>query len=163
MAFNMNSGEILSSFVAPIATAVGVILVFFQLRQANEQAATNFEDSLVQQYRGIIKNIPVEAMLWKDVPPEKYVDSLGDFYHYIDLCNEQTFLRMENKVQAHTWINWRDGIKSHLSRPAFKAAWDDIKQHSGKSFEELRRLEKSGFQDDPIQWSKGSKKRFFKF
>lgn len=156
------TSEFLSLFVAPFATAVSVILVFLQLKQANKQAATEFEDSLVQQYREIIKNIPVEAMLRKGIPPEKYLDSLSDIYHYIDLCNEQTFLRMENKVQAHTWENWRSGIQSHLSKPAFKEAWDYIKQHSDGSFSELRKLEDSGFNADPIEWKSNSKKWRFR-
>ena len=72
--------------------------------------------------------------------------------HYIDLTNEQIFLRQYNRVSAKTWENWRDGIKSNLARPAFKRAWNEIKLRVPKSFEELRRLEKVDFKDDPLKW-----------
>lgn len=74
------------------------------------------------------------------------------FYHYIDLSNEQIFLRQHGRVSAETWENWRGGIKSNLSRPAFKQAWKEIGGRAHDIFDELRRLEKSGYQDDPFRW-----------
>lgn len=77
---------------------------------------------------------------------------LDDFYHYIDLTNEQVFLRIQGRVTAATWRNWREGIEGHLSRPAFQRAWEEIKLRAPESFTELRRLCASDFREDPKSW-----------
>jgi hypothetical protein len=82
---------------------------------------------------------------------EEHERALDEFYHYIDLSNEQVFLRQRKRISAATWLNWRDGIRSNLDRPAFARAWQEIKERSG-NFAELRRLEAEGFQSDPAEW-----------
>lgn len=155
----MNLSDILSSFLAPIATAVGVVFAAFQLWQSSKQAVTTFEDGLVQQYREIIKNIPIDALLGEEIVYGKYMSALEHFYRYIDLCNEQIFLRQEGRVRESTWKNWQEGIHSNLSRPAFKEAWKEIKSRSHEaSFTELKRLEECGFSADPAKWNLGRRK-----
>jgi hypothetical protein len=73
-------------------------------------------------------------------------------YFYIDLCNEQVFLRQNRRVCGATWVFWQDGIRSNLGRPAFKKAWEDFKLAAPNSFRELRQLEKTDFKDDPASW-----------
>jgi hypothetical protein len=68
------------------------------------------------------------------------------------LTNEQIFLRQVGRVRKNTWQNWRDGIKSNLSRPTFHRAWEEIKARSNGSFQELRRLERENFKSDPANW-----------
>lgn len=142
-----------------IATAVGVIIATVgvfgtreQIRLSREQARTQFEDDLVREYRELSRELPVEALLGEDLSNEKYRSALLTFYHYIDLSNEQIFLRQQGRVSAETWENWREGIKSNLSRPAFKRAWSEIGDRTHDIFDELRRLEKGGYEEDPFRW-----------
>jgi len=121
---------------------------------SKQQSVTSFEDDLAKQYRDIAHRIPVEALLGRQLSDEEYTQTLAWFYQYIDLSNEETFLRQKGRVRPGTWENWCAGIKSNLGRPAFAKAWEEIKARSPKSFEELKRLEKSGFQDDPKKWGK---------
>ncbi len=138
--------------LASIATALGVLFAGWQLLLAKRQATTTFEDSLSGEFRAIAQRIPVRALLGEALTTEEAQATLAEFYHYVDLTNEQVFLRMNGRVTKATWLNWADGIASVLSRPAFKEAWQHIKQRAPDSFEELRRLEECGFQADPRSW-----------
>ena len=73
---------------------------------------------------------------------------------YIDLSNEQVFLRRNDRVSARTWKLWCEGIKAFLSRPAFVRAWAEFKDKSPDTFKELRRLEREEFKIDPYEWGK---------
>lgn len=138
--------------LAAIATAIGVFVAAWQLYLAKRQATTSFEDGLAREFRGIAQRIPVKALLGEELSKEEAADALDDFYHYIDLSNEQIFLRLNGRVTRGTWWNWADGIGTLLRRPAFRAAWEEIKEQSPESFQELRRFEGSGFTDDPRTW-----------
>jgi hypothetical protein len=147
----MNWMELVTT-IASVATAVAVFFAWWQIRLAKRQAITQFEDSLGREYREIAQRIPVKALLGEEIEEKLYEKALDDFYRYIDLTNEQVFLRQNNRVTLKTWENWCDGIESNLSRPAFKKAWAEIKSRATESFNELRRLEASGFKDDPCKW-----------
>ena len=138
---------------AAIGTAIGACLAGYQIRLGKEQAKTSFEDSMTQQYREIIKCIPVKALLKGDLDGEEYQRAKDDFYRYFDLCNEQIHLRQNNRVSKKTWGFWCDGIKSNLDRSAFKKAWKEIERTSGDDFSELKRLLRaSGNENDPANW-----------
>ena len=147
----MNWMELVTT-IASVATAVAVFFAWWQIRLAKRQAITQFEDGLGREYREIAQRIPVKALLGEEIEEKLYEKALDDFYHYIDLTNEQVFLRQNNRITLKTWENWCEGIKSNLSRPAFKKAWTEIKSRATDSFNELRRLEASGFKDDPFKW-----------
>src|SRR2546421_11905359 len=137
---------------ASVATAIGVFLAGWQIRLAKKQSKTQFEDDLTQQYREIIKDIPTDALLGREISEEEYKKARHAFYRYIDLSNEQIFLRQQGRVTEATWELWRDGIKSQLSRPAFKEAWGEFKKKASEDFKELQKLELSGFKVDPHSW-----------
>ena len=141
------------AIIASVATPVGVLVVIFQIALASRRALTTFEDDLSREYRSIVGEIPVAALLGGELSEDKYAECFGHLYRYIDLCNEQVFLRQHRRVSRRTWRFWRDGIKVNLRRPAFERAWTDIKRRS-QDFAELRRLELSGFQDDPRKWGR---------
>ena len=138
--------------ISGIATAVGVLFAGVQLMLAKRQARTDFEDTLNREYRETVRTIPVSALLGESLSDELLEQHLPDFYRYIDLTNEQVFLRAKNRISRKTWVNWVDGIKDNLQRPAFAKAWLLIKSSAKDSFEELRALEKSKFKDDPRHW-----------
>jgi hypothetical protein len=124
----------LIGLAASVATAFGVVMAWWQIREARRQAVTSFEDSMSREYRDIAQKLPVAALLGDPLREEELTGNLDDFYHYIDLTNEQVFLRQRGRVRADTWINWRDGIQTP------------------DSFEELRRLEAEHFGSDPRDW-----------
>ena len=134
-----------------IATPLSVLVLAYQLWQRKKQFSTEFEDHLTDQYRDVIYEIPVDALL-SESDPDGYEGELKDYYRYIDLSNEQVFLRQEGRVSKSTWENWRAGIETNLSRPDFAEAWDEIKEQAPNSFKELRKLEDSDKPDDPRYW-----------
>lgn len=119
---------------------------------AQTQARTDFEDALSRDYRDTIRSLPIEALLGETLTEELMDRHLADFYRYIDLSNEQVFLRKEGRIRTKTWKNWSDGIKDNLKKPAFAHAWRSIKLRAKDSFEELRRLERSEYRADPKEW-----------
>ena len=135
--------------LASIATAIAVFMAWWQIRLAKQLAKTQFEDDLSRQFREIIQKIPVDALLGKELDEESYRESRDDFFRYIDLCNEQVFLRMNDRVSDATWKLWSDGIRAFLNRPAFKRAWLEFTKESPDIFRELRVVYEEDFKFDP--------------
>lgn len=135
----MTTPEVLNE-LSNVATAIGVAVAAWQLFTTRQQAATAFEDSLTNQYRTLIERIPVEALFGEDIPEQKRTELLPHFYRYFDLCNEQVFLQKKGRVSAETWENWKDGITSNMSRPAFARAWAHVAERASGDFEHLRAL-----------------------
>ncbi len=136
-----------------LTAAVGIIIAIIQIKQTKQQAITAFEDEMARQYRDIIQRVPVKALLNEELSEKVFEVALNELYNYIDLTNEQVFLRQQNRIREETWKSWRDGIKSNLSLPAFKKAWEIIKEKVPHNFEELRILEKANFAVDPKDWN----------
>jgi len=131
-----------------------VVVAAWQIREAKKQAVTDFEDDLDREYREIINKIPVKALLGEELNEQEYQEALTYLYQYVDLSNNQVFLRQAGRVSGKTWVFWRDGIKSNLSREPFRRAWKEIKEKAQPSFSELKRLENSDFRDDPRKSTK---------
>jgi hypothetical protein len=134
------------------ATAFGVFFALWQIILGKKLATTQFEDSMAKEYRELAAKLPTKALLGEDLNEVEYKEALDEFFHYIDLSNEEVFLRQRCRISTETWSYWLDGIRSNLARPAFKRAWEEIKSQTDDIFLELRRLEASGFKDDPCNW-----------
>ena len=147
----MSSGVDWWTAAGSIATAVGVLLGAWQLRRGRTQARTDFEDDLSREYRELTRLISPHAHLDQEVGEETLSAADSAVFHYLDLSNEQVFLRMNGRISKETWLNWRDGIQSNLQRKAFLRVWNLVKERS-TSFNELRRLEQTSFEDDPVSW-----------
>ena len=78
--------------IASIATAIGICIVAWQIRESRKLAQTSFEDDLDQQYRNLSMGIPVDALIGKPVD-DKNGKIREIIYNYLDLCNEQIYLR----------------------------------------------------------------------
>ena len=100
---------------ASFATAVGILIAVWQIWLGQIQAKTQFEDELTRQYREIIRRIPIQALLDEEISEEVYQSIKDDLYRYIDLTNEQIFLRQNDRITTATWNLWKDGIKNTLS------------------------------------------------
>ena len=113
---------------------------------------TDFEDDLSREYRDIARIIPVELQLGEELSTERWRASLGVLLSYVDLCNEQVFLRQQGRISRATWTNWVDGIKTNLARDGFREAWELIKHSRPGEFAELRQLERERYHIDPRDW-----------
>lgn len=140
--------------LATAAMAVGVFLVWLQLGLAKSQAVTAFEDTIAREFRDITHHLPVKALLGDRLDESERQEHLDEFYHYIDLTNEEIFLRQRGRISDETWVYWCDGIKSLLRLPAFVDAWKEIRERAPDIFGELRRLEAEGFKTDPHRWKR---------
>ena len=139
--------------LASVATAVLVGVGVFEIRLGSRIAQAQFEDSLDQQYRNLSKDIPVDALIGKSVPDQQWLETRELIYNYLDLCNEQVFLRQKKRIRKDTWLDWCAGINSHLSKPAFQKVWNEVKSESAATFPFLERLESRDFAVDPARWS----------
>ena len=138
--------------IASIATAAGVAFAAWQIRQSSKIAQSQFEDALDSQYRALVMVIPVDALIGKPVPMSSGSEVRECIYNYLDLSNEQTYLRRRKRIRADVWADWSSGMRDHLSKPAFATVWDEVKRESPGTFSWLERLERSGFAEDPYQW-----------
>lgn len=131
--------EIIQS-VASLATAVGVAIAAWQLRMAKQQAQSQFEDTLNEQYRAVASRLPLNSLLGRALSDSEMAGSLRPFYDYFELSNEQAFLHSHGRVRSDTWSNWREGIEQHMARPAFRQAWLKLLPDLDGSFDELRHI-----------------------
>jgi hypothetical protein len=128
--------------IGSAATAVAVGFTAVQIRLATRQERTQFEDSLVKEYRELLAGLPREVLIQDAAAAETdacVIEHLPQFYRYFGLCNEQVFLRQKNRIGKDTWNEWRDGMVANLGRPGFRAAWQNVQSHTG-SFADLRCL-----------------------
>jgi hypothetical protein len=129
------------SAIGSIGTTVAVLVAAWQVRKGTQQAQTNFEDQLSREYRDLARCIPVSAFLDAEMQEAEFKDAFPVLYRYLDLSNEQAFLRKNGRVRLSTWGNWCDGIHSTLKLHAFDKAWSLVKEKRPSShFEELRKL-----------------------
>ena len=135
------------SSLAAMATAIGVILGVWQLRQSANLSKAEYEDSFDQQYRALAMAIPVDALIGREIPAERKDEVRELVYNYLDLCNEQIFQRSKKKISKDTWSDWCDGMREHLERPAFMEVWNEIKREAPGTFTFLEALENSGWVD----------------
>jgi hypothetical protein len=132
--------------VGSIATAAGVIAAFVQLRLNGKQARFTFEESLIARYHHIVAAMPVWAFFDTELTHEQKAEiaansTLSAFYRYLDLCNEQIYLRQQQWLDDATWREWRQGIVANLRRPAFRWAWEHLLVDKiGADFGELKGL-----------------------
>ena len=139
-----------------VVTAGSVFVAALQLIDSRRLALSRFEDSLTQQYRDLAAQLPLEALFGEEVDRWNLVYALPVFYRYFDLCNEQAFLRQRHRISTETWCQWGDGIRTNMTRPAFQEAWREVKLRAPSDFNELRRLEQSGYREDPNDWHEES-------
>ncbi|HMS40181.1 MAG TPA: hypothetical protein PKE69_08150 [Pyrinomonadaceae bacterium] len=130
-----------------------------QIKATKELHNIQFEDSLAREYRELTQNLPIEALLGKRLSKEEFENARKYLFHYINLTNDQIFLRSKGRISDDTWTDWKDGIKSNMNLPAFEKMWKEIetsenkKDDLQKSFQELRRLKSKDYEPDPKDWN----------
>ena len=91
-------------------------------------------------------------LIGRMVPQQQWRDTRELIYNYLDLCNEQVFLRSRRRIRTDTWRDWAAGIRSHLQKPCFQKVWLEVKEESPGWFSFLERLEQDEFEIDPVKW-----------
>lgn len=137
---------------ASVATAAGVFVAVVQIRADLRMQTTEFEDDLDREQREIALELPVEALFGEPLTPEVAAENLEQFHRYVDLVNQIIFLRQNGRITDARWETWCDEIKVNLEKPAFAAAWTEIKTRAPREFTLLRRLESVGYDTDPKEW-----------
>ena len=85
------------TLIASVATAIGVIVAAWQLFLAHKQSVMSFEDTFAREYRELIAKLPTKALLGESLTNKEYANHFDEMYHYIDLCNEQAYLKKDRK------------------------------------------------------------------
>lgn len=154
MAIDWNVVSSVATAFASVATAIGVAFVGFQLKLTKKQGQAEFEDRLDQQYREISMALPVDVLIGKDMDDgeAKGIQIRELVYNYLDLSNEQVYLRAKGRISNHTWASWCSGIKAHMEKKAFRVVFDEVKENAGFSY--LERLVEDEFSSDPSDWFK---------
>ncbi|HKO62818.1 MAG TPA: hypothetical protein VJV03_16760 [Pyrinomonadaceae bacterium] len=135
----MTTFEIIQSATS-ILTTLGVGIAAYQLFLTKRGAQSDFEDSFSEQYRSIVADLPLKALLGQSLTDQEIEASLRTFYNYFDLCNEQAFLAARGRLDSKTWANWREGIEQQMRRPAFVEAWRRLRPQLDGSFDDFRAL-----------------------
>jgi len=140
----------IATALASLATALGVCFGAWQIKIGKDQAQATFEDSLDQQYRSLSMELPVNVLIGEPVDEEQRMVVRELIYNYLDLANEQVYLRAKGRISKYTWASWSSGIQSHINKPAFKEVYDEVIERS--HFTYLSRLVDSQFNSDPDNW-----------
>lgn len=125
---------------AAVATATGIAFGVDQVLRSRRQRMADFEQRFVDEYRSVVRRIPLEML-----PGENDYDPSDQcarraFHDYFELCEDEAFQARQRprRVSEVAWAEWRDGINSNMSRPAFQAAWLDLGEAAPEQFDELR-------------------------
>jgi hypothetical protein len=113
---------------ANLATAAGIFGVGWQLRQNWRQMVLDFERTFVDRYERIIRDVPLSLLLGDDLDPSRDHEALRAFFDYFELCEEEMYYRYVGKISPSTWSDWWEGIAPNLRRPAFRTAWEYLRE-----------------------------------
>ena len=78
--------------------------------------------------------------------------AFNEIYNYMDFCNEQIFLRKNNRVRKKTWLNWLSGMQLNFALPIFEQTSKEVFNCLPTIFEELRKVWDADFNTDPKKW-----------
>lgn len=148
----MNINYQLIQAIGASATAIGVFVAAYQIKQSKRQATTSFEDDLAKEYRSICAKLPTKVFLGESLTSVEMEDHLDEFYQYFDLTNSQIFFRQIGRVSKETWNFWMEGMQTNMALAAFSLAWSSIGPRTGSSFSEYRHLIEDRFATDPREW-----------
>lgn len=149
------------TLLASLATTIGVFFAWYQIKKTSDLHRIQFEDSLAREYRDLVQQIPVKALLNEKLNSQEFEDAKPFLFHYINLTNDQIFLRSKGRIGIDTWKDWQGGIESNMRLPAFKKMWKEV-QEKTNSFDELRKLEEKEYSSDPKFWTEERKPKELK-
>lgn len=149
----------------PIVIIVGLGLTFYQLKQYEKGQKTALENDLNQEYRKIWREVDSQLLMDPEYGREGgnplSENERDAIYSYVDLTNQQIFLRKRGRITNSRWKDWEAGMETMIKHPPIGETWEDIKKETnsehGRDFDELRELESpKDFDTDPYYWNVGS-------
>lgn len=127
--------------ITAVTSVIGIIIIIYQLHQANKLAVAQFEDGFDQQYRELMKEIPVPVILGNTVGVTEYPPVRELIFNYYDLCNEQCFMYRRGRISERTWQSWVSGMRNNFSKPVFEKVLREIYNYDNDMFSYLVELE----------------------
>jgi hypothetical protein len=125
--------------LAGLATAIGVGIAAYQLRQGSEQRRATFEQCLIARYEEIQSRIDLKYLI--DGAPYDPADEAlrRAMYDYFELCEEERYYVDAGRATRGTWEDeWWPGIKTNFTRAAFTEAWLEISPKASNQFMSIR-------------------------
>ncbi|MEQ1699245.1 MAG: hypothetical protein ABMA25_04000 [Ilumatobacteraceae bacterium] len=124
--------------VAGVATALGVGVAAWQLREQRQQRRADFELRFSERYETIVSKIPLPVLL--GISPYSANDETPRraFYDYFELCELETYYREAGQITNETWKDWQTGIESNWRLKSFRDAWTDLSAAAPRQFELFR-------------------------
>jgi hypothetical protein len=126
-----------------LATLTGVIVSVFvlwkQLGKLSDQLFMQQFADYTKRYQDIILHFPedINKHDFDFVGRSDYHQTMRYIRAYFDLCFEEWYLNERHLIDKETWVVWGGGMKTALSKTAFRQAWEIIKNDTsyGKKFE----------------------------
>jgi len=129
-------GSAVATFLSVI---VAIIAIWLQMKKLNNQLIIQQFSDYTKRYQEIILHFPEninEQSFDFSTDPNKNT-TMRYMRAYFDLSFEEWHLNQRKLIDSETWNVWEGGIKTALSKTAFKNAWLVIKKDTsyGQEFE----------------------------
>lgn len=129
--------------VTAIATILGVLAVFFQLKGLRQQIKLQNYADYTKRYAEIVLHFPedVNSQDFKlDKRHKDYSQIMRYMRAYFDLCFEEWDLNRRKLIDLNAWKVWEGGMKTAFRKSAFQQAWKIIRDSDteyGSEFEKF--------------------------
>jgi hypothetical protein len=127
------------ALITALATVVGLVLVYRQLRTLSKQVRLQHYSDYTKRYQEIALQFPedIRAADFVLLGRKDYEKTMRYMRAYFDLCFEEWDLNQKRLIDSNFWPVWQGAMKFAFSKPAFQQAWAIIKSDSsfGAEFE----------------------------
>jgi hypothetical protein len=131
------------SLASATATFLGVVVallaIWWQLSSLKKQMTLQHFSDYTKRYQEIVQRFPedINEQAFQLVGRKDYDQTMRAMRTYFDLCFEEWYLHKRQFIDSRVWEIWRDGMKTALSKAAFKQAWSKIQSDTkyGTEFE----------------------------
>ena len=124
-----------------ILTGVGVSVIWKQTSKLAQQLTLQLFSDYTKRYQDIILHFPedVNSRDFVLAGRKDYEQTMRYMRTYEDLCYEEWHLHTRKLIDDDIWKDWKSGIETAFSKPAFQQAWQVIKPDSkfGGTFEQF--------------------------
>jgi len=121
-----------SETVAVTTAIVAVLALIYQIRIAKRQTQIQTFLIYTDRYRDVLRRLPPDIMSphfnLDDLVEARKEDTRRAILDYFDLCSEEFYLWSHSLVGKEVWRLWSEGMKSQISKDAFRSEWGTAKQ-----------------------------------
>lgn len=128
---SVNWGDV-PTWVAAVAAVAGVIGLGAQLRGVDRQIRLQTYSDYTRRYEFLVAKFPEDINFASFVLRTRtdYASVMRTMRSYFDLCFEEWDLNENCLITKSVWKTWLTGMKTAMSKPAFRQAWDRVKADS---------------------------------